>query len=487
MMSDTLQFDEKIMALVAEIEIGYWQSNIEQHSNCKKLLEACVHHKHPMLNYAYFLFGRTHLIFGKIDEAVRLIKKSISLTKKNPSAYLASMLLWYGVANYKQKAYAKALDSWMEALAYAHEHSQLEVAIEVYLNIGLLYQMTEKVEECSALLKNGLSIAILTNNKKLIAKSCIFLSDSLIKLGDYNGALLTIDRSECDVILYGDLTWVVQLCKNKGICLQKTGQTEDSIVCFEAGLAIARKFNLNWAFVDTALAYAEVLLEQKKGELADEVLHSANSFLAHFPDSDLQERWHKLRYTSKKDIKQYAQALPELKASLQCQLKRLESSFLDASREKIMHRLTHNYPNLRRDFKRFERLADLGSMKLGVNPYIRFRDRCEDQMGQSRVIELIITRSHKTGLDKLIVQIMNDYCSEKDAWIQGESGHYYIFPARQDKSLHDFSLILMNVIKEQAIFRLNLVAIKVRSRLLLTSAPLLEKINELIARGWHES
>ena len=63
---ESLSAQHDIAELISAVELGYWQSNAAQHRDCRRLLELCLTRRHPMLGYAYLLYGRTFLIVGDL-------------------------------------------------------------------------------------------------------------------------------------------------------------------------------------------------------------------------------------------------------------------------------------------------------------------------------------------------------------------------------------------------------------------------------------
>ncbi|QLG89769.1 hypothetical protein HQ393_16810 [Chitinibacter bivalviorum] len=480
--------DAKVAELVGLIELKYWQSNNELHQDCKNLLDLCLKEKNEMLGYAYLLYGRSFLIVGDFASALSFIHQAeLWCKKKNDKAHLPLVLLWLGVTNKKIRNYNGAFKAWLEALKIALENSKLEIAIEVYLNIGMLYQLAELHEECSGMLMSGFTIAESINDKKLLAKSCIFLSDALIFAGQYSAAMSIVMRAEMDIILHGDMTWIIESCKNKGACLWYLGQKDEAITCFESGLAIASEFNLNWAYAATAVIYAEMLLLENDGVRAQEILLNARHHLDLFPDDDLTEKWFFLQYRTMKLASKFELALAAIKKAHACRLHNIEKSVGYGLSGLFLQKLRKLYPSLRRDFIKFERLAGGSNIRMSMKQLMAFKALCDHSVGSGRIIEINVKPESRSIVDQRALLVITDYCSPKDVWIKVGNGRFYIYPTQNGKSLHDFSMRLVKAIEAQPWSRFQLSHVIARARILMVEQMLIDQVDQIIQRGWHDA
>jgi tetratricopeptide (TPR) repeat protein len=479
--------ESKIADWFSAVELGYWQSDVEQKKNCKILLNLCLHNKHPLLGYAYLLYGRTHMVMGDLVRAKAIIDKGIKhCQQSNDKKHLLLGLLWLGLVLDKLKKHQSAFQCWYDCLIQALAQSDLEIAVEAYLNIGLLYKTAELTEECAAMMLASFSMSENIDNKKLIAKSGIFLSDFLLESHDFSAALSIIARAELDVILYSDVTWIVQLCKNKAVCYWKTGQIEAAIENYESGIIMAKKFAMAWAYIHIALSYTDFLIERKEYEKADLLLNDVLPCFEVYPDQELQLAWLRIRYLVSKGLSNFQDALQFLKKShfsalaLNCTERQAGISLA------LKNKLKHKYALLQREFRKFERVVDAPSVRMSVRQVLDFKERCEYRFGTGRIIELIVTPEKKL-IEQRALLVVSDYCSNKDIWLNAGNGHYYIFPADSAKSLHEFSLALSKAIESQPWARLNIKNVIARTRILLINEEIINRVNQLIQRGWHDA
>ncbi|QLI80904.1 hypothetical protein HZU75_04835 [Chitinibacter fontanus] len=480
--------DNQIAELVSAVELGYWQSDASQHIASKKLLDLCLAHQHTALGYAYLLYGRTFLMVGKLEQAKILIEKGTRFCKKKKdNKHLVLGLLWLGLVFNKQHRYVQAFNCWCGCLAIALEISSLEVAVEAYLNLGILYQEAGFCEEAQAILMSCFSMSELIANKKLLAKSGIFLSDLFVESKDYDSALAIISRAELDIILYSDVTWIVQLCRNKAICYWRSGNCEAAIENYESGLVIARKFEMAWAYILVALAYADFLLENNEDLKAHEVLNGAVSYFALFSDDELRREWLWMRYVCSKKLACARDALQYLKQYLQLTRSLDAIRKLDGFSISLRRKISGRYLMLRREFRKFERIIDVPNVRMTIRQIVDFKERCERMLDVGRLIEIIVSPESRKIIEQRALMVISDYCSSKDVWLDLGNAHYYIIPEDNGKSLYDFSERLCKAIESQPWSRLNIKHVSVRRRLLLINQEILGQVNQIHQRGWHDA
>ncbi|WP_348944063.1 hypothetical protein ABHF33_11285 [Chitinibacter sp. FCG-7] len=482
------ELDTRIAELISGIELAYWESNQSQHDDSKSLLELCLQCKHPLLGYAYLLYGRTLMLVGELEQALLMMEQGVAwCRKKKDQAHLALGLLWLGSLLSKQKKYPQALKIWVKSLDLALAQENLEIAVEIYLNLGCLYLMLGLREECYAILMDGFSLAETINNKKLIAKSGVFLSDFLIESGQYLSAMSIIARSELDIIRHADFTWVIELCKNKACCLWKMGYAEDAMACFESGIILARKFDLAWACIMLSIVYAEFLLEQEKAGLARQHLDNIRSYFNAYSDAELYRKWCFVHYQCAKAEKDFQLALASLKAHQACQTHSIFEFVLSSTMVKLKTSLKKLYPGLRRDFRNITHLGDAPSIFMTMKQLLEFKKRCESGLDSARVIEVCVPCRGEKQAEQRVLLIINDYCSVKDVWIRASPDSYYVFPSHEQKSLHAFSTRLLRAIATQPWARLKTAPVQARTRILMVSQDFIRQVDQIIQRGWHDA
>ncbi len=55
-----------------QAEAVYWQAGVDSRGLCVNLIEDCKKCHHPMLGYAYVLYGRILLAFGEDEKALNI-------------------------------------------------------------------------------------------------------------------------------------------------------------------------------------------------------------------------------------------------------------------------------------------------------------------------------------------------------------------------------------------------------------------------------
>jgi tetratricopeptide (TPR) repeat protein len=482
------EVDAKIADAISLVELGYWQSDFAQHENCKKLLGLCQEYRHPMLGYAYLLYGRTFMIVGNLDYSREMLEKGVAWCRKRQDVkHLQLGLLWLGLALNKAGNFPRAFKVWQKCLTLALEQSDLEVAIEVYLNLGVLYQKAGWLAECSVIMSSCFSMSEAINNKKLLAKSGIFLSELMIGSGDYQSALSVISRSELDVILYSDVTWIVQLCRNKAECYWKTGLLDAATENYQSGLILAKKFEMAWGFIYVSVSYAQFLIYCEKYDEAEAVLEQVHPYFKLFPDEEQYVAWLKVQYQCKKHQSNHRMALEYLKQYKQRVLVVRDDRDPDGLSFTFRRMIKNKFQQLQREFRKCERAIDLPGVRMSMRQLLRFKHSCEESLDSGRIIEVIVSPPDKKPVMQRTAMVISDFCAKKDNWLNLSNGHYYIFPATNKKSLHDFSLALCRAIEMQPWEKINIAEVKVRSRILSADSKILEQVDRLIQQGWQHA
>ncbi|WP_410497402.1 hypothetical protein [Chitinibacter sp. S2-10] len=487
-MNKQAAIDARIAELIAVIEVSYWQSDPAQLRACTALLDLCLAHQHRQLGYAYLLHGRSLMVYGEPDQAQKILERGVTWCRRKKDAEHYSLgLLWLGLQLYKLNDLPKALTLWLKSLALASEQSNLDLVIEIYLNLGTLYQRLDLPEECHAILMSGFSLAEAIDNKRLLAKSGIFLSNLLLSGQQYSSGMAIIARSERDVILHADLTWVAELCRNKAICLWRQGKVEDADICFESAICLAKKFDLSWIYISVSIAYSEFLIDQNQQMLAIRVLDAAAPYLEKYRDDELRRQWSWARYSSAKSLKMFDAALTALKECQHLQETEVEKRSLYEAREKLKTRLAKIYPTLRHDFRQFERMVNASITQMSIKQLLQFKKSCEETLGVGRIIEISVATENHPMLEQRAVLIVSEYCSAKDCWVKVGNGCYYIFPGGDASALFDFALRIIQAIEAPPWPKFQAISLKAKARILQVNQGIVEQIDRIIQRGGHDA
>ncbi|WP_028449616.1 hypothetical protein [Chitinibacter tainanensis] len=485
---ESLSAQHDIAELISAVELGYWQSNAAQHRDCRRLLELCLARRHPMLGYAYLLYGRTFLIVGDLPCAREKLKRGLAHCRRHQQfEHYPLGLLWLGVVELQQQRYSRALKAWGDAIQLALEQSNLDVVIECCLNLGVLYRTAGLQTESGEVLMASFSVAESIDSKKLLAKSGIYVAESLMIEQRYAEALAVLLRAEHDVILHGDVTWIAQLCGNKGYCLWRTGNLAGAEACFDTSLTMARAFKLGWVYIFVALYFARFLLEQERIAEANEIIDSAFAYFDLYPERQFLVQWYELKYKVLKSLGRYPDALVVLKTQQGLKLAALSEDYEAASSPHLVGDLRRRYQALRRIFRKIEGLVELPNVRAGIRQLTDFRARCEAGRGVDRLIELVVRPQNKKTVIQRTMLTIREYCSGKDAWVKIADGRFLIYPGHSDKSLFEFAHCLVKAIEALAGGRLSEQPIQARSRILLVDDDVIAQLNMVIDRGWHDA
>ncbi|WP_373976384.1 hypothetical protein NT239_06355 [Chitinibacter sp. SCUT-21] len=479
----SLDLDSEVANLLGQIELGYWKSNQVQQNACVDLLSICLRAKHPLLGYAYILHGRSLLISGEVEEAQIKIKKGIKVCQQNRDcAHLALGWLWKGIVHERLTELIDAYKSWSACFLLSIEQDNLDCAIEAYINLAYLYHQAGLSRDSLRLFENCFSMIEMLDNKKLLAKSGIHFSSVLIAVGDYDGALSIIDRVEIEVILYSDITWIVQICKNKAECLWRTNRLDDANQCYESGRLMANRFEMFWAYIDISLSYVELLQEINDYDHACLVVEEVEPCFSIFEDDQLRLKWLRLKYLCCKN-KGFS------KEALDC-LKKIPSSpvsGLNVDQSKIAEFLLNKLDDILHDFKKCDRLVEQSGTRMTKHKLKEFIDRCSNKWCANRIVELIVRAKDTQEVWQRVARIIYERCTNHDLWICVSAGHYYIYPGTNSASLFEFSRALSAGIELQPWTRLGVGKVQVRSRILMVDEALLSQLKNKTERGWHRA
>lgn len=466
-----------------QVEAAYWRAGEDSRVQCCQLIDDCKKYRHPLLGYAYVLYGRILLAFGEDEKALHVLSKGKKLLDdSNDLEYQPLAMLWLATALLRNRKHIPAVEMWVKTIESALELNQIEYGVEAYLNVSLVYYQVGQYATADLLMKNGLRLAESINNKKLIAKSGIFLMESFLNSGKYELALALLVRIEPHAMAHADLTWLVQICNGYAQCYANLNKFDYASEYFENSLSIAKNCNLYWAYCVTVVAYGEFL--QKQGKIADafELLKDAQVLLRSTNLGKLEEKLNYLLYLAHKEQKDYRSALYVLRIYEHQAAQHLASELGIKGYKLNLGRLEKARSMLIRTHLKFEKLAGWVMPGVSLQHLRQFRLRCECAEPTDRVIELSLNLAVEPVIELRMATILNDYCTLNDLWIFIPPNRYVIYPGEAQSILMDFTNRLAVAITRQPWSRYGVPAVNVKVKLQLANEAMIKQVDSLLKK-----
>jgi tetratricopeptide (TPR) repeat protein len=465
------------------VEAVYWQAGVDSRDLCFNLIEDCKKYHHPMLGYAYVLYGRILLAFGEDEKALNVLTKGKRLLDDSQDLERRPLaMLWLGSALLRNNKHIPAVETWVKTIESALELNQIEYGVEAYLNVSLVYYQVEQYATADLLMKNGLKLAESINNKKLIAKSGIFLMESFLNSGKYDLALALLMRIEPHAVAHGDLTWLVQICNGYAQCYWHLNQLDFAVQYFESSLGIARNCNLSWAYCVTVVAYGEFLQQENRIVEAFHLLLHAQSLLKSTNISSLEEKLNNLLYLAHKEQGDHRSALYVLRIYEHQAVQHLASELGIKGYKLNLSRLEKARSMLIRTHLKFEKLAGWVMPGVSLQHLRQFRLRCECAEPTDRVIEFSLNTAVEPVIELRMATILNDYCTLNDLWIFIPPNRYVIYPGEAQSILMDFASRVAAAIERQSWSRYGVAAVSVKVKLQLASEAMIKQVDLLLKK-----
>ena len=479
--SNCVLSEQEILKQLNKVERAYWQAGFDSRAMCEELIALCKKTKSDTLAYAFVLQGRALLAFGELELALYVIKKGVKLLQSiKDYKYLAFAMLWLGSALQINRQHLNAVDAWIKTIELALDLSQLEYAVEAYLNVAFVYHYAGQVEVAELFMKNGLKLAESINSKKLIAKSGIFLVGTLLKSGKSDLALSLIGRIEPHALAHGDLTWLIEICNGYAQCY--ANKPELAEVFYQSALAMAKYYNLSWAYCLTVINYGEFLRDQGEILQAAPMLLQAQSVLKTAVIGDLDQRLNYLLYLAHREMGDFKSALLILRIYEYQAIHHLTENIGLKGHKMSLSRLDNARGKLTRTHLKFEKLAGWVTPGISLQHLRKFKLRCDCAQATDRIIELTINPSTEAVVEQRIAALLNDYCTMQDLWIFMPSNKYIIYPGKAQFILMDFATKIASAIEAIPWHRYELAARVVKIRLLLASDSMLKQLDVLLQK-----
>ncbi|MGL6039936.1 MAG: hypothetical protein ACRC01_01895 [Deefgea sp.] len=354
--------------------------------------------------------------------------------------------------------------------------------MEAYLNVALVYYQVEQFATSDLLMKNGLKLAESINNKKLIAKSGIFLMESFLNSEKYDLALALLIRIEPHAIAHGDLTWLVQISNGYAQCYWHLNQHELAVIFFESSLGIARNCNLPWAYCVTVVTYGDFLHRENRIAEAFLLLQNANSMLKTANIANLEEKLNYLLYLAHKERGDSRSALYILRIYEHQAVQHLARELGINGYKLNLSRLEKARGMLIRTHLKFEKLAGWVMPGVSLQHLRQFRLRCECAQSTDRVIELTLATQGESVIELRMASILNDYCTLNDLWVFIPPNRYVIYPGEAQAILMEFATRLAAAIERQSWVRYGVSPVTVKVKLQLASEAMIKQVDLLLKK-----
>jgi tetratricopeptide (TPR) repeat protein len=466
-----------------KVEAAYWHAGYDSRELCIDLMAYCKKHHHPLLGFSSILYGRILLAFGENEKALSVLVRGNKLvTEAKDLEHSPFAMLWLGVAFERNKKYILAVEMWVKTIELALELTQLEYGVEAYLNVSMVYYQVEQYITADLLMKNGLKLAESINNKKLIAKSGIFLMGSLLNLGKYDAAIVLLSRIEPHALAHGDMTWLVQICNGYAQCYWRLNQPDLAIVFYESALAIARNYNLSWGYCIAVVAYGEFLKNNNRISEAFSLLQRAHGILKSTNIGDLEGDLNHLLYLAHKERGDSRSALLILRIYEHQAIQHLACELGIKGYKLNLNRLEKARGMLIRTHLKFEKLAGWVMPGVSLQHLRQFRLRCECAEVTDRVIELTMSLQVEPVIEQRIAALLNDYCTLNDLWVFIPPNRYVIYPGEAQSILMDFAARLASAIERLPWARYGTDKVTAKVKLQLASEAMLKQVDVLLKK-----
>ncbi|QLI80905.1 hypothetical protein HZU75_04840 [Chitinibacter fontanus] len=369
---------------------------------------------------------------GRFKSSLRLLNQALKKTNTFAISHnRAEIYLRRGVSHFSLKHYLRATEDLAQATELAIDALNVEVAIEAYLYIGVLYVIFGRHADADELLRLGFQLAHAIDNSRLISKSAIFLSGRLVEQVQYQAALDILYQSEAYLLEHGDMTWVVEAGKTAAVCYQHLGRIAEAELYFEAMLAISRQQNIRWATSVLAVHYAEYLLNQGQLSQVLQMLSLAEPGLQTFDDVALQQKSQFLRVEAFKQMHDFKLALAHFKQYEALKIRWIAGEISEQEIKKIarFNRLNLLAKNIKRTQKDFESLLGLVVFRSSVSRGRLLKERCEKLSSQHQLVfvEIDTKLIFRRIIEKKVSGILREFCLSGDLWVRVNVGKYLIF------------------------------------------------------------
>ena len=140
--------------------------------------------------------GYAYDVAGRIEEALLNYRESSERYKElGDHEQVATSLNGLGVACYFNGDYGKALEFYLEALAYAEAHDLIAEAANTQLNIGVIYRITGKNQKAIDIYQENVRIRKKMKDSIVLVKAYNNLAVAYTYVEDFEKAALYADSS----------------------------------------------------------------------------------------------------------------------------------------------------------------------------------------------------------------------------------------------------------------------------------------------------
>ncbi len=217
-----------------------------------------------------------------------------------------------GIGQYYLSKYEKALEKYLEAIAYFEQNNNLQGVGKVYNNIGNLYLLND-YNKALEYYNKSLPIAKKYNSKSQIAG--LYLNIGIVQMKKKN-FIPALEKFQISMKLFQQLNspvLVIQCLQNLGEVYSNLKQYQKAEDILNEAFAMAHDKNLNYTMAGIDLTLTNVYLSQNKFTLAEKALKNGLLYAKTIQNHDLENDYNYASFQLEYKRKNYQSALLYLK------------------------------------------------------------------------------------------------------------------------------------------------------------------------------
>ncbi len=247
------------------------------------------------------------------EKTINIASEAFSLAKKiNYLDGEAEACRIMGIGQYYLSSYEKALDKYLQAIAYFEQNNNYKGAGKVYNNIGNLYLSNDR-DKALAFYNKALVLAKKYNTEEVVAGLYMNIGVVETKKKNYTAAL---EKFQVSLKLFQKLNneeLIIQCLQDFGEAYNGLKQYQKAEEVLNEALTKAKAKNLNYTVASIELSLANVFLYQNKFDAAKEALTNGFEYAKNLKNRDLQNDYNYALYQLEYKRKNYQAALGYLK------------------------------------------------------------------------------------------------------------------------------------------------------------------------------
>lgn len=247
------------------------------------------------------------------EKTIQVASKAFSLAQKiNYLDGEAEACRLNGIGQYYLSSYEKALDKYMQAIAYFEQNNNYKGAGKVYNNIGNLYLSNDR-DKALEFYNKALVLAKKYNTEEVVAGLYMNIGVVETKKKKYQAAL---EKFQISLRLFqksGNQELIIQCLQDFGEVYNGLKQYQKAEDVLDEALTKAKAKNLNYTIATIELSLTNVFLYQNKYSAAKEALKNGFEYTRTLKNRDLQNDYNYALYQLEYKRKNYQAALSYLK------------------------------------------------------------------------------------------------------------------------------------------------------------------------------